>query len=142
MGYTHHMKPLFLLGLVIIVGFLANYFYKTTKKNPTQDLKVGSILLVTKGYESAPGRKSKAKVLAIDEIDGVKVFSLKIEPVSESLYTTSSDGKKIDISRIGHMPLTETTLSRWDFVITGQEVVKEEELEGYKYWKDSKGGAF
>lgn len=125
--------------VILVLIFFRNYQTKTDAN--LQRLKPGDLLIV-KGYLTN-GKDSRAKVLAIDQRNGSKIYSLKIYPQDTPDYVTTADGLKVDTSGIGHIPLSERTFSKWQVKITGFEKVKNEELEGYKSWeKDSKAGAY
>lgn len=100
-----------------------------------KSLEVGSLLYITRGYSN--DWPSKGKILAIDEVNGQKVYSIQIKSADEPVLSETKEGKKIDVSSIGHLPITEQTLKTWKFEITGKEEVRSEELEGYKIWKES-----
>ena len=43
---------------------------------------------------------------------------------------------------VGHLPLRESTFRSWKPSLVGRASVSEEELEGYRIWKESNGGLF
>jgi len=43
---------------------------------------------------------------------------------------------------IGHLPLSKSSFAGWRPTFIKAALVKEEELEGYRMWLDSKGGYF
>lgn len=118
--------------------YFINNIYNFLKPSPLKKLQVGTIF-ETSGYDK---NRSRAKVLAIDIVNNQKIFSINLNPIGEPTYTTSKSGQKINISSIGHLPVSEKTLKNWGIKIIGQENVSDSELEGYKIWKESAGGAF
>lgn len=87
------------------------------------------------------------KVLAHgDRITHVRLYSntYKTRPESvdrQSLYLASIDEKK-DRPGIGHIPVGDDVFLSWAPVLLQITELTEEELEGYKAWKEAKGGAF
>ena len=43
---------------------------------------------------------------------------------------------------IGHVPLSHKSFSAWKPQLCGRSVVVDEELEGYRMWRDAKAGYF
>jgi len=43
---------------------------------------------------------------------------------------------------IGHLPMSPETFNSWEPVLLSQQSISEEELEGYKLWKQANGGVF
>lgn len=108
-------------------------------KNESEKIKPGSLLLI-QGY--VENKESKAKVLAIDERNGNKIYSLKIYPQDKPQYITR-DGKQIEMSGINHIPLKKSTLETYSPKIIGWEEVKDNDLKGYEVWKsDPRAGAW
>ncbi|MDO8461080.1 MAG: hypothetical protein Q7S38_01415 [bacterium] len=135
------MNSIIIIILVlIIVGLAVGVYQRSNKENILKGLKPGSLLLTT-GY--VKGKESKAKILAIDERNGDKIYSLKIYPQENPENIITKDGKQVDVSGIEHIPLSEATLKKWNFKVIGFEAVKDTELVGYKIWKnDSSAGSF
>ncbi|HYD34788.1 MAG TPA: hypothetical protein VD999_01850 [Vitreimonas sp.] len=128
-----HLSTVIGFGIVFTILIVSQWLSR--QQNQISALEVGSLLHISKGFSD--DKPSRGKVLAIDEINGQKVYGIQIKPVGEPTFTETKDGKKIDISTIGHLPISETTLKAWKFKITGTEAVQEEELDGYKMWKES-----
>lgn len=124
------------IALTILLGIIIAKIVSSRKYNVNR-LKVGS-MFTTNGYKKTG---SKAKVLAIDKVDNTVVYSLRIEPLEEP-FITKREGKKINISSIGSLPISEKTLKRWGINIIGWEKVTEEELKNYNEWQRVEGGYF
>lgn len=136
--YAFSSNTEMLSSIVIVLGattltFLIFY------KHGSKKIKPGSLLLI-QGY--VENQESKAKVLAIDERNGSKIYSLKIYPQDKPQYITR-DGKQIEVSGINHIPFKESTLAEYNPKIIGWEEVKDNELGGYRAWKnDPRAGAW
>jgi len=93
--------------------------------------------------------ESDYKVVKILATDGGRVhvriyknkFSKRPETVDPSVLSLGAITDK-DGFGIGHLPLDRATFDAWMPRIIMQTAVTEEELEGYRMWKESGGGAF
>ncbi len=87
----------------------------------------------------------------------VKILVLEANAVHVRIYKqtfrsrpTSVDPKSLTLGgindkdgfSIGHMPLSKETFASWQPVFLSQQSVSENELEGYKMWKDAPGKTF
>jgi hypothetical protein len=87
----------------------------------------------------------------------VKILVLEPEAVHVRIYKqtfltrpASVDPKSLTLGAIddkdgfsiGHLPLSRQTFASWDPVFLSQQSVSDEELEGYKMWKDASGKTF
>ena len=125
--------------IVIVIAAIIGFAVPKLQKNKLFRLKEGTIF-ITHGYEG--DKENKVKVLAIDESNGQMIYSIKVFNRDNPDYTTTKDGQKVDLSGIGHLPMTAASLAKWDIKVIGFEEVKEEELEGYKMWKEAGAGGF
>jgi hypothetical protein len=88
------------------------------------------------------------KVLKLDEGGvHVEVFSNHYDKppsiVSEStLYIAGLKAKTGESMGMGHVPLSRKTFDSWKPIFFQQSSVKDEELDGYRYWLEDKGGYF
>jgi hypothetical protein len=105
------------------------------------DLKVGGLYSVKEGDGF-----QVIKVLAVDrDIVHVRLYKNKfparppsVEPAKLSLGSL----KDKDGMGIGHAPIDKSMLEEWAPEFIMETAVSEEELEGYRLWKESKGGSF
>ncbi len=106
------------------------------------DVVVGGIYSIADGS----GRFGIAKVLARDEgICHVRVYKQKfasrpekVDPSELSLGTIHDK----DGFGMGHLPLGDEAFREWQPVFILKTPVTSEELEGYRMWKEAKGGVF
>jgi len=62
---------------------------------------------------------------------------------ADTLYMKSFDDEKKDETKnlgIGHLPIGKESFEKWKLSFIQKAEIKEEELEGYKQWKDAEGG--
>jgi hypothetical protein len=107
----------------------------------SHDWQVGGLYSVSGG----DGQFGVVKVLARDEgVVSVRIYSDQFADRPASASSASLSLGRVDDSKpgIGHMPIDEREFARWFPVFIAQEAVGEDELEGYRYWKESGGGAF
>jgi len=106
------------------------------------ELKVGGLYSVDDGE----GNYRVAKILALDD-SAVHICLYKnkyrsrpatVEGSSLSLGTIHDK----DGFGMGHLPLSRTAFANWQPVFLSQSSVTDEELEGYKIWKEDQGGVF
>jgi hypothetical protein len=91
------------------------------------------------------------------EFGVVKILALEPDAVSIRIYRerfparpTSIDPESLSLGSvddpdgfgIGHMPIAPHDFALWFPVHLATEPVTDEELEGYRYWKESGGGTF
>jgi hypothetical protein len=62
----------------------------------------------------------------------------KVDPQTLSLGTPDD----ADGFGMGHLPLREASFHAWDPVLISTVPVRQDELDGYKMWKESGGGVF
>jgi len=99
-------------------------------------------------YSTADGKGqfSVVKILVM-EPDAVHVrlykqrFSSRPTSIDPASLTLGQFGTKDNFS-IGHLPLSRTSFASWEPVFITQQSVSDDELEGYKTWKEAKGGVF
>lgn len=99
--------------------------------------------------ESGDGRFGVVKILKLEpRIVHLRVYknkftsrptSINVEDLSMGGYKPGSVDKDF---AIGHIPMRERDFRRWRPVLLTKTQVTESELEGYKIWKESGGGAF
>jgi hypothetical protein len=89
------------------------------------------------------------KILRIDK-NGyhVRIYSNVFEEIpknidSDTLYLASMNDKKDneDIG-MGHVPVSKSGFEKWQLTFLKKEEVLEDELEGYRMWKEASGGYF
>ncbi len=68
-------------------------------------------------------------------------FSSRPASVDPASLSLGKLGDKDGFS-IGHLPLARRTFASWKPVYISQQPVLDSELEGYRTWKDAKGGIF
>ena len=96
--------------------------------------------------DDGKGQFGVVKILVLEpDAVHVRIYQQKfssrptsIDPIS---LTLGKLGDKESFS-IGHLPLSRRTFSSWEPVFISQQTVSEQELEGYKVWKDANGGLF
>lgn len=92
------------------------------------------------------GKFGVVKILVL-EPDAVHVriykqtFSARPEVIDPKSLTLGGIDDKDGFS-IGHMPLSRQTFASWDPIFLSQQSVTDNELEGYKLWKDAPGKTF
>jgi hypothetical protein len=124
---------------VAILGFLSALF---TGSAVGQGAKAGGLYSV----EDGGGRYAIAKVLLVER-DGVHVrlyknkFPTRPAQVDFSSLSLGTVHDK-DGFGMGHIPITHNQFRHWRPVFVGESAVVEEELDGYRMWKDAKGGFF
>ncbi len=122
----------------LISSVFAWSHYRRTKLEE----KIGGLYSI----EFEPGEYRIAKILALDP----GVVHLRIYKQSFSSRPASVDSASLTLGTIhdkdgfglGHLPVTPKQFAYWEPVFLRQEMVKVDELDGYKMWKESKGGAF
>jgi hypothetical protein len=107
-----------------------------------EDLKVGGIY----SFYSGENKYGVAKILALDS-DAVHValYKNKYDSRPESVdLDTLTFGTIHDADGFGmaHLPLAHETFVSWQPIFICQASVSEEDLEGYNYWLDDRGGVW
>lgn len=99
------------------------------------------------GLYSAPSDKGGfriAKILVIEQgIVHVRIYKNRFEKRPKAIDQMSLSLGTIhdpDGCGMGHMPVSQKTFAEWELAFVAQSSVKEEELEGYKYWQEHGGG--
>jgi hypothetical protein len=69
-----------------------------------------------------------------------EVFPWRLNSVDPSTLTLGKLGD--EKFGIGHLPMSPETFNSWEPVLLSQQSISEEELEGYKLWKQANGGVF
>jgi hypothetical protein len=97
---------------------------------------------------SENGGYAIVKVLKIDT-GGVHVrlysniFKSRPRDVDSSkLYMVGKDVKPGEQLGMGHAPLSHVSFRAWNAEYIRTEPVREDELDGYRMWKEAKGGYF
>jgi hypothetical protein len=96
--------------------------------------------------EDGKGQFSVVKILVL-EPDAVHIriykqrFPSRPASVDPASLTLGKLGDKDGFS-IGHLPLSRRTFASWQPVFISQQSVSDSELEGYRTWKEAKGGIF
>jgi len=120
--------------LFSIFIFLIVILYSCTNK--PKELKAGAICSVDDG----DGKFGIVKILVIDTgIVHLRRYKNKFNQRPASIdITTLSLGSIYDKDGfgIGHTPLDRKAFENWQPVVLAYEEVSEEELEGYKIWKE------
>jgi len=120
--------------LFSIFIFLIVILYSCTNK--PKELKAGAICSVDDGN----GKFGIVKILVIDnEIAHLRIYKNKFNQRPASIDTrTLSLGSIYDKDGfgVGHTPLDRKGFENWQPVVLTYEEVSEEELEGYKIWKE------
>lgn len=96
--------------------------------------------------DDGKGQFGVVKILVL-EPDAVHVrvykqkFSSRPVSVDPASLTLGKLGDKDGFS-IGHLPLSRPTFASWQPEFISQQSVMDSELEGYRTWKEAKGGVF
>ena len=122
-------------GVIAVISYIA-----LREREPTWS--VGG-LYVIRDSEHGFG---VVKILALDpDIVSVRIYKetfgerpSTIDPARLTLGTIHDAGRL----GIGHLPLAESTFRSWEPQLLAQSTVSEEELEGYRMWKESGSGPF
>lgn len=122
---------------------LAHYYARWAgQRRLPPDLGAGDVCSI----QSGEGGYVIAKVLARDSgIVHIRLYKERFEWRPERIDTKSLTLGTVhdeDGCGIGHLPLEEGVFGSWGPVIIRREPVVEEELEGYRMWEESGGGAW
>lgn len=95
---------------------------------------------------SGDGKFGVVKILKLEPgIVHVRVYKNKFEsrPTTIKVEELSLGSiKDKDGFGMGHVPISEKDFSGWKAVLLTKTEVKDDELEGYKLWKEANGGVF
>lgn len=103
------------------------------------DLEAGDICLV----QSSDGGYQVAKLLAVDRSAvHVRLYKQRFFEVPRFVNTAAlTMGTVHDTGfGIGHLPISRASFASWRPIRIQHELVAEDELEGYRVWKDAEGG--
>jgi hypothetical protein len=111
-------------------------------KRSAEDWRVGGLYSTSDGK----GQYGVVKILALDpDAVHVRLYKQKfpsrpgaVDPLSLTLGKLEDK----DGFSIGHLPLSRKTFASWEPVFVSQQSISDSELEGYKMWKEAKGGVF
>jgi len=96
--------------------------------------------------DNGNGKFGIAKILKVEPgIVHVRIYKNKFEPRPTSVNVEELSLGSIhdkDGFGMGHLPISERDFRQWKPVLLITKGVTEEELEGYKLWKDAGGGVF
>ena len=124
---------------MVVVGFVLLNFACAMKR---PELKVGGLYSVNDGE----GSYRVAKILVLDDSAvHIRLYKNKYpsRPQSVDLSTLSLGSiNDKDGFGMGHLPLSRKAFANWQPIFLFQSSVTEEELEGYKMWKQDHGGVF
>jgi hypothetical protein len=130
------------LALISAISF-ALLIPACNRNNPVpSDLMAGGLY----STEDGKGQFGVVKILVL-EPDAVHVriykqkFTSRPAGVDPASLTLGKLGDKDGFS-IGHLPLSRQTFASWQPVFISQQSVSDSELEGYRTWKEAKGGIF
>ena len=124
------------------LGFLlAAAAFLGCEKAAPPDLVVGGLYSVKER-----GAFQVVKVLAVDrDLVHVRIYKNKFpdRPASvEPSKLTLGSIKDKDGFGIGHAPIDKSMLEEWAPELIMETAVTEDELEGYRLWRESRGGTF
>jgi len=127
------------LPAIVAVGFLLLSF-ACAMRHP--ELKVGGLYSVNDGE----GSYRVAKILALDDSAvHIRLYKNKYpsrpQTVDLSTLSLGSINDK-DGFGMGHLPLSRKAFANWQPIFLFQSAVTDEELEGYRMWKEDHGGIF
>src|SRR5215471_19456101 len=99
-------------------------------------------------YSTADGKGqfSVVKILVLEpNAVHVRIYKQRFSTRPTSIDPASLTLGQLDDKEgfsIGHLPLSKSSFELWQPVFITQQSVSEGELEGYKAWKEAKGGVF
>ena len=112
------------------------------RRNIPKGIRAGDVCSVRSG----DGKFGIVKILVYEStVVHIRIYKQKFDWRPPQVDTTMLSVGTIhdkDGYGIGHIPLSVGEFGLWEPVIIKNELVTEEELEGYKYWYDNKGGVF
>jgi len=126
---------------VIWIVFVALLMSACNRGRAVDEWRVGGLYSTDDGK----GQFSVVKILVLEpDAVHVRIYQQKFwsrpTSIDPTLLTLGKLGDK-EFS-IGHLPLSRKTFASWEPVFISQQSVSEHELEGYKTWKEAKGGLF
>ena len=130
-------------SLALSASLLATFaFTYSSCAMKNSEPKVGGLYSVVDGE----GRFRVAKVLALDDAAvHVRLYKNRFPSRPKTVDPSSLTLGSIDDREgfgMGHLPLAREGFAGWEPVFLMQSSVSEEELEGYKMWKEAGGGIF
>jgi hypothetical protein len=133
----HVRSPLILMVVLLLFTVACN-----RRDSTTEEWRAGGLYSVANGN----GKFGVVKILVL-ETDAVHV---RIYKQTFLMRPTAIDPKSLTLGpfddkegfSIGHLPLSRRTFESWDPVFLSQESVSDNELDGYKMWKDAPGKTF
>ena len=127
------------IALVVVATFALLWYFGQRETNPAWE--IGGLYSVR---DSERGFRA-AKVLGIDP----GVISIRMHKQTFEKRPSNIDPAKLSLGSIndaefgiGHLPLDPPTFSSWEPQFLLRSSLTDEELEGYRMWKESGGGAF
>jgi hypothetical protein len=127
------------IALVVVATIALIWYFGRRETSPAWE--IGGLYSVR---DSERGFRV-AKVLAIDP----GVVSIRMYKQTFSERPSNIDPAKLSVGSIndtefgiGHLPLDPPTFSSWEPRFLLGSSLTDEELEGYRMWKESGGGAF
>jgi hypothetical protein len=128
------------IALVVVAIFALIWYVARRETNPAWE--IGGLYSV----RDSEREFRVAKVLAIDPgVVSIRMYKQtfderpsNIDPAKLSLGSIND----ADGFGIGHLPLDAPTFSSWEPQFLLRTSLTDEELEGYRMWKESGGGAF
>jgi len=130
------------LSVIPVISFVLLLSVCNDSKSVSNDWHAGGLYSTADGQ----GQFSVVKILVLEpNAVHVRVYKQRFSsrPTSidpASLTLGQLDGK--DSFSIGHLPLSRSSFASWAPVFITQQPVSDDELEGYKMWKEAKGGVF
>ena len=111
-------------------------------KSVSNDWRVGGLYSTADGK----GQFSVVKILVLEpNAVHVRIYKQRFSTRPTSIDPASLTLGQLDDKEgfsIGHLPLSKSSFELWQPVFITQQSVSEGELEGYKAWKEAKGGVF
>lgn len=107
--------------------------------------------IVEGGLYSIPAENGGHRVLKILKVDLVGVHvryysnqydqaPIKID--ESTLYLVGVDRKPDEALGAGHLPISKMSFATWGVRFVQQSTVTEDELDGYRMWREAEGGYF
>ena len=136
-----------LLAILILACAAAFVFWKRSDPpaSATKVIEPGALCVIP----GDDGSFSVAKVLVVDDkMIHVRIYAnrWKSRPSTAEVERTKLSMGNINDKEvgfgIGHLPIQKATFERWKPVVLKVTPVVDEELAGYKMWKESRGGVF
>ena len=126
---------------VIWIVFVALLMSACNRGRAVDEWRVGGLYSTDNGK----GQFSVVKILVLEpDSVHVRIYQQKFSSRPTSIDPTLLTLGKLGDERfsIGHLPLSRKTFASWEPVFISQQSVSEPEREGYKTWKEAKGGLF